>query len=72
MAFLLPAIPQAHFTLWGAEAVGIACPINYLLSEEHIADLLQAASVNVLVALGPRPELDIWSRVAAFGGAARN
>ena len=66
VAFLLPAIPQAHFTLWGAEAVGIACPINYLLSEEHIADLLQAASVNVLVALGPRPELDIWSRVAGI------
>lgn len=66
VAFLLPAIPQAHFTLWGAEAVGIACPINYLLSEEHIAYLLQAASVNVLVALGPRPELDIWSRVAGI------
>ena len=66
VAFLLPAIPQAHFTLWGAEAVGIACPINYLLSEEHIADLLQAASVKVLVALGPRPELDIWSRVAGI------
>ena len=73
VAFLLPAIPQAHFTLWGAEAVGIACPINYLLSEQHIADLLQAASVNVLVALGPRPELDIWGRAwRAFGGAARN
>ena len=46
--------------------MGIACPINYLLSEEHIADLLQAASVNVLVALGPRPELGIWSRVAGI------
>jgi len=63
VAFLLPAIPQAHFTLWGAEAVGIACPINYLLGEEHIAELLQAAKVNVLVALGPHTELDIWSRV---------
>lgn len=66
VAFLLPAIPQAHFALWGAEAVGIACPINYLLSEEHIAELLQAAEVNVLVALGPHPELDIWSRVAGI------
>ncbi|MGB3067931.1 MAG: AMP-binding protein [Ottowia sp.] len=66
VAFLLPAIPQAHFTLWGAEAVGIACPINYLLGEEHIAELLQAAKVNVLVALGPHPELDVWSRVAGI------
>ncbi len=63
VAFLLPAIPQAHFTLWGAEAVGIACPINYLLGEEHISELLHAAKVNVLVVLGPNSELDIWSRV---------
>ena len=66
VAFLLPAIPQAHFSLWGAEAVGIACPVNYLLGEEHIAELLQAAEVNLLVALGPNPELDIWSRVAGI------
>ncbi len=66
VAFLLPAIPQAHFALWGAEAVGIACPINYLLGEEHIAELLQAAEVNILVALGPHPELDIWSRVSGI------
>ncbi|MDH2235435.1 AMP-binding protein [Pigmentiphaga sp. GD03639] len=64
VAFLLPAIPAAYVTLWGAEAAGIACPVNYLLGEEHIADLLQHARVNVLVALGPHPELDIWSKVA--------
>jgi fatty-acyl-CoA synthase len=63
VAFLLPAIPEAYFTLWGAEAVGVACPINYLLGEEHIAELIDAARVNVLVALGPTAELDIWRRV---------
>ncbi|MFM9926016.1 AMP-binding protein [Variovorax sp. H27-G14] len=63
VAFLLPAIPQAYFTLWGAQAVGVACPINYLLGEAHIAELIDAAQVNVLVALGPNPELDIWQRV---------
>jgi fatty-acyl-CoA synthase len=62
VAFLLPAIPQAYLTLFGAEAVGVACPINYLLGEEHIAELIDAAGVNILVALGPTPELDIWSR----------
>lgn len=63
VAFLLPAMPQACFTLWGAEAVGVACPINYLLGEAHIAELIDAGQVNILVALGPHPELDIWSRV---------
>lgn len=63
VAFLLPAIPEAYFTLFGAEAVGVACPINYLLGSEHIAELIDAAGVNILVALGPHPDSDIWSRV---------
>lgn len=63
VAMLLPAIPQAYFTLWGAETVGVACPINYLLDAEHIAVLIRASKANILVALRPNPELDIWSRV---------
>ena len=30
MALLLPAIPQAHFALWGAETAGLGLPLNYL------------------------------------------
>jgi len=63
VAMLLPAIPQAYFTLWGAETAGVVCPINYLLGAEHIAELVRAARINILVALGPHPELDIWSCV---------
>ena len=63
VAMLLPAIPQAYFTLFGAETAGVVCPINYLLDAEHIAELINATGANILVALGPNPELDIWSRV---------
>ena len=63
VAMLLPSIPEAYFTVWGAEAVGVACPINYLLDSEHIAGLIRASGADILVALGPHPELDIWSRV---------
>ena len=66
VAMLLPAIPQAYFTLWGAETAGVACPVNYLLGEEHIADLINSAGINILVALGPNAELDIWSRVSGL------
>ena len=66
VAMLLPAIPQAYFTLWGAEAVGVACPINYLLDAEHVAELIRASKANILVALGPNAELDIWSRVSGL------
>ena len=30
VAMLLPAIPQAYFTLWGGETAGVVCPINFL------------------------------------------
>lgn len=53
IAMLLPALPQAHFTLWGGEAAGVVCPINYLLNTEHIAELIRPSGANILVALGP-------------------
>jgi fatty-acyl-CoA synthase len=65
VAILLPNIPEAHFALWGAEIAARACPINYLLAPDHIAELLDRAKARVLVALGPDPELDIWSKVPA-------
>lgn len=66
VAFLLPSIPEAYFLLLGGETAGRACPINYLLNPGHIAELLQAANATVLVALGPDPRLDIWSKVDAI------
>jgi fatty-acyl-CoA synthase len=67
IAMLLPAIPQAYFTLFGGEAAGVVCPINYMLSAQHIAELMQAANMNMLVALGDlgsHSELDIESKVS--------
>jgi fatty-acyl-CoA synthase len=66
VAMLLPAIPEAYFTLWGAESAGVVCPVNYLLDEAHIAELVNASGANILVALGPHAELDIWGRVPAI------
>ena len=63
VAILLPLLPQTHFSLWGAEAAGIASPINFLLSADQIADLLNASQAKALVALGPHPMLDIWEKV---------
>jgi fatty-acyl-CoA synthase len=66
VALLLPAIPQAYFALFGAETAGIVCPINYLLDDRHIADLLNTAQANILVALGPRGDFAIAEKVAAL------
>lgn len=69
VAMLLPAIAEAYLTLWGAEVAGVACPINYLLDAAHVAELIRASGANILVALGPNAELDIWSQAVGLQGA---
>ncbi len=61
VALLAPNMPEAHAALWGAQLAGRVCPINVLLQPDHIAALMQAANAKVLVALGPNPELGVWS-----------
>ncbi len=63
VSFLLPLLPQSFFTLFGAEAAGIANPVNPLLESWQIAEILRAANTRVLVALGPVPGSDIWDKV---------
>ena len=63
VSFLLPLVPQAFFTLFGAQAAGIANPVNPLLSAGQIGEILRAADTRVLVTLGPVPGSDIWDKV---------
>jgi fatty-acyl-CoA synthase len=63
VSFLLPLLPDAFVTLFGAEAAGIANPVNPLLEPHQIAEILTAADTKVLVTLGPTPGSDIWEKV---------
>ncbi len=63
VSFLLPLLPQSLFTLFGAEAAGIANPVNPLLEPYQIAEILKAAGTTVLVALAPTPGSEIWEKV---------
>jgi fatty-acyl-CoA synthase len=62
VSFMLPLMPQSFFTLFGAEAAGIANPVNPLLEPHQIAEILRAAGTKVLVALGPTQGSDIWEK----------
>jgi fatty-acyl-CoA synthase len=68
VSFMLPLLPEAFITLFGAEAAGIANPINPLLEPHQIAEILEAANTTVLVALGPVPGTDIWEKVEQVRG----
>ena len=67
VAMLLPPIPQAYFTLWGGEAAGVVCPINFLLNAAHIAELIDAARRQHPG--GARPEPGARHLVARAGAA---
>lgn len=57
VAFLLPNVPEMLFGIWGAQAVGIAAPINPFLRAEQIAGIAREADAHILIALGDDVEL---------------
>lgn len=63
VAYVLPNLPETHFTIWGGQAAGIVCAINPLLEAAAIAELLNASGAKVLVTLAPFPGADLWSRL---------
>lgn len=65
VSLLLPLLPQSFVALFGAQAVGVANPVNPMLSAAQIADILRAAGTRVLVTLGPTEGSDIWDKVTA-------
>ncbi|MBW8311742.1 MAG: acyl-CoA synthetase [Rhizobium sp.] len=61
IAIVLPNLPATHFATWGAQAAGIAFPVNYLLDPEAIANLVDAAGASILVTSVAADGMDLWS-----------
>jgi len=68
VTYILPNLPQTHYVLWGAEAAGIANPINPMLEPATIREICISAGTKVLVSLGEAPGTDIWEKVEAIRG----
>ena len=65
LAFILPNLPETHFTIWGGEAAGVVMAINPLQEAKQIAALLRAAKASVVVTLAPTPGSDLWLKLAS-------
>lgn len=65
VAFMLPNLPETHFTIWGGEAAGIVMAINPLLEAAQIGELLHAANAKLVVTLAPTPGSDLWPKLAS-------
>lgn len=65
VALLLPNLPETHYALWGAQAAGIAAPVNPMLDTAHIATIVDATQAQALVTLAPQPGSDMWQKAMA-------
>ncbi|MEO5670950.1 MAG: acyl-CoA synthetase [Ramlibacter sp.] len=63
VSVLMPLLPQAFYALFGAQAAGVANPVNPMLSAAQIGEILRAARTKVLVTIGPVPGSDIYAKV---------
>lgn len=62
VSLLLPNIPQAQVLLWSAETAGIANPLNPLLNEEALFQLMSRAETDLIFAVGPMQGSDLWEK----------
>lgn len=64
VAYVLPNLPETHFTIWGGEAAGVVLAVNPMLEPDLIVEILCAAKVRVLVTLAPFPGVELWAKLA--------
>lgn len=66
VSILLPNLPETHFAFWGAEAAGVANPINPLLEPEQIIGIMEGGQDEGSGRLGAdAPGSEIWDKVEA-------
>ena len=61
---VMPNLPETHYALWGAQALGIVSPINHMLGAEALRDIMIESAAQALVVLGATPGEDMWEKVA--------
>ena len=66
VSLLLPLVPQAFVALYGAQAVGVANPVNAMLSAAQLAEILRAADTKVLVCSGHADNAELWEKVQSI------
>lgn len=62
VSLLLPNIPQGQYLLWAAATVGIANPLNPLLNDDALYNLMLKAQTDLIFVLGPMPDSDLWQK----------
>ncbi|MEU8122544.1 acyl-CoA synthetase [Spirillospora sp. NPDC049024] len=61
-ALMLPNLGDTYAALLGAQAVGIANPVNPMLADDHLVEILSLTGARVLLAPGPGLAPDLWAK----------
>jgi fatty-acyl-CoA synthase len=72
VSVLCPILPQIPAALLGAQIAGVASSINYLLSEDAIADLLIAQGASVLVVPSEKNDPAVWNKAINVIGRVKS
>jgi fatty-acyl-CoA synthase len=63
ISILLPNLAETHLSMWAAQVVGIANPINYLLQVDHIVEILNEVKSKVLVTVSLDQNTELGEKV---------
>ena len=62
VALMLPNLGAVYGALLGAQAVGIVNPVNPLLAEDHLVEILALTGARILLAPGPGVSAGLWAK----------
>ncbi|MDX6740148.1 acyl-CoA synthetase [Actinocorallia sp. A-T 12471] len=62
VALMLPNLGATYAALLGAQAVGIANPVNPMLAEDHLVEILTLTGADLILAPGPGLSPDLWAK----------
>ncbi|WP_106400660.1 acyl-CoA synthetase [Actinocorallia populi] len=62
VALMLPNLGATYAALLGAQAVGVAGPVNPMLAEDHLVEILTLTGARLLLAPGPGLAPDLWAK----------
>ncbi|GAA2718591.1 acyl-CoA synthetase [Actinocorallia aurantiaca] len=62
VALMLPNSGATYAALLGAQAVGIANPVNPMLAEDHLVEILALTGARLLLAPGPGVSPELWAK----------
>jgi len=63
VSYILPNLPQTHYTIWGGQTAGIVSAINPLLESDSMAKILNESQCKVLVTLASTDKSGIWNKI---------